>query len=829
MALIFFISHKTLSQNIPDIKIPTYPKIDYKLPSINETLKISRPPKKELLPFKLKKTSIHSFLKSEYKIDTSSFKNSSTYFKKRMDSKWSFIKTFYKKQTDTVSHAKKIPEFLIFNGGQVILEQQNSHREGHYPNSTPANFTRFSANFGVSVFKIPLKIQALQTTEQDTTLRQPMNRISASFDAMAWRNQVSHYVEDQLREVEKQLGVPELKNLDKLYKYYDRNKIKFLNGKDLQKQIEGYLASKAYDSLDKLTPGIEKKVRKKTSDIETKVNKKAKKIELKIEAKSKDLKEKAESSYDKVQNTKTKKISKSKNRRLKKFMDKNNTDAADLKRLQHLYDSVKKINPEKLELYETYMVLKSLKGGPTSEAYQYLKNKHLISTPDILASSIKTLTFGTSFPTYTDYTLKGLPLKGVNAEVQMGKLYLAYAGSNNLQKVGSTNTYGRKIWVARTGLGTSEGNHMHLTFLKGEDLSSNKRDTSLIGQVDTSFVGKPHQNYVVDLHGRLLLSNKIDVEIEAAESVTNLNGQLRKLNNNELSTYFLRTGLPDANIRSGLAYNTKLNFKFNTSTSVSFKLLHIDADFYSMGIPFIRNNQNGYELSFEQKLFKNHIVLKPSYGHFQSINGNKAIINNYALNSRFSFNNLPQISIDYKEQNLTGSLLNHLKVFMINAGYSFKWGKQSCNTNINYLVQENKTNLKTPIVIVDPNLKPTLGAEYMRIYTLQGTITFSFPLQVTGNLSIRNIDGGIETGNWKIFSFESNYTAFGIWQNGFGVSYGNTTLSDSKQNYYFTSSAKFLKRFTFKIRLENNKFNSGHANNSYSETKAVGGILYAFK
>jgi vacuolar-type H+-ATPase subunit H len=821
---------------VPDIKIPNslkrkLPTVDSKISDIRKMLPVPRPqPQKELLPFKLKKTSIQSFLKTKYHINKDSTGSTKDYFKKRMNTKWSFFKTLYQIQSDTVTHFK-MPKLIKFNGGQAGVEQQMAQREGLFPNRTPADFTRFTANFGVSLLGIPLKVQALQTTEQDTTLRQPMNRIAVSLDLLTWKNQLNHYVDDQLKAVERQLGVPELKKLDKLYRFYQKNNIKFLDEKAMKKRLSDYALSKSYDSLDTYSWKVENKAGKKIKPLQDKIENKAGKMistaEKKVEKVGNRYFEVAEKAGKKV-SEKAEDLSKRKTARVKRYLKKNKMEERDLTHLQHLYDSVSQINPEKLELYETYLVLKSLKDAQNQDALAFLKKNRLISFPDRLLASIKTLTVGTSFPTFSDYTLKGMPIKGAQVELQIDKLYLAYAGNTNLQRVSATNTYERKLWAVRTGWGTAESNHIRLTLLKGEDISAAKPDTVLVGLIDTAFAGKPRQNYVIDVNGKLLLSEKVGIEGELARSATSLNHQLKEMNLTE--AFGQMSGNPDTQvIRSGWATHLKLNWKVMPATTLSGKWLYIGSNFFSLGVPFIRNNQAGYEVAVEQKFLKNQITFKPSYARTHSTQGEKVSITTYGLNARLTFSRLPQITIDYRESLMQSSTLNRIKILMVNTHYPFKWGKVNGNANFNYSVQENITAVSLPPAGEENPLRLTLGAQFMKIYTLQPTLTFSFPLQLTGSASIREIRGGREAGNWKIFGGEVGYTAFGVWQSGVGISYGNTQLQDVKQSCYFTTSVTPLKKLTLKARVEKTSLQAGgENNNSYSEMRGIAGIFCKF-
>ena len=76
--------------------------------------------------------------------------------------------------------------------------------------------------------------------------------------------------------------------------------------------------------------------------------------------------------------------------------------------------------------------------------------------------SINTLGIGTNYPSYTDYTLKGVPVTGINVEIYPSLFYAAFAASRNQRGIDNI-AFQCSLYAGRLGIGKKEGTHFFFT------------------------------------------------------------------------------------------------------------------------------------------------------------------------------------------------------------------------------------------------------------------------------------------------------------------------------------------------------------------------------
>ncbi len=754
---------------------------------------------------KTKKNKLDKIFKAVKKNDTLSLNTSKEYFRNNKTSKINFLKNLYSSQKDSITKSK-LPSLFKWNSGQVMILQQIANREGNYPNQTPGNFTRFSLNGSANVFGIPLKLQYLNTTEQNIYARQPMNRFSVGFDALTWKKNMSIYAQKKMKEIERQMSGTEWKKLDGLYGFYDEMKVEFLNKNEFDNLLKKYDENKLLEEATKKIRGSSNKLK--------------------------------DSLYTEVKNNKHfRKLEKEKEKNQKKmqvYLDKVNMKSNDLRKIQLLQDSLKKINPEKLALYEQYMILKAIKDGNTTEAFNKIKKYGILSFTDKFLTSFKKLQIGTSYPEYSDFTIKNIAISGAEVEYQSNKLYLAAVGTKNLNPVPGIGTFQRQIQAGRIGVGLPEKTHLIFTLLQGADNpSSIKKDTIQVGFIDTTYYGKPRKNFVADVHGRWQINSKLSLDAELAQATTSLSIFKNQIQLSDVFQYTLKKPSDSTAIRSGKAINTVLKYQLTKAIGIDLKLQSIDGGFYSLGIPFMRNNVKGYEVKLSMNFWNQQFKIFPFYAFnegSQQYKG-KNLMYSYGIKLNSSFTHTPYWSLDYRVNDTKGFLSNTITLFNFTTGYAYKFRKTSLQTSLTISVQKSE-NKGTELVKTDGSL---FFAQSSNTISVQETAMFNFPLQLSCQASLREITGGVKNtikipselqGKWKTIGATASYTAWGVWQNSLGYNYSFNNNDGYRNELQLTTAFVFLKQITAQLRFNKINFNTKDQNNNYKESKIQISLSY---
>ena len=98
----------------------------------------------------------------------------------------------------------------------------------------------------------------------------------------------------------------------------------------------------------------------------------------------------------------------------------------------------------------------------------FLKSSILEKAPWL--KFIRRLDFGKSYPSYSKLSLSGIALDGINAELNPGPLYLAFAYGKIRKSIFEqgypAEPYSRKMKYFRTGVGDRMSSHIHFGYMK---------------------------------------------------------------------------------------------------------------------------------------------------------------------------------------------------------------------------------------------------------------------------------------------------------------------------------------------------------------------------
>ncbi len=763
---------------------------------------------------KVKEEALH-LVKEKVKLDTQLVKNQKDYFNQKVKKKYSLLKDVYDAERDTL-RKWRLPPLFRFNTGEATLLQQIAQREGNFPVDNPANFTRLTLNTSAQVLGVPFLVQALHSTEQQHLPSQPMNRFSVSLDVATWKQQVDKRIDDRLATLESTLQVEELKKLEQLYDLYEEGDIPFLDSKALAQELKNLEAYQQIDSLKQVAKAL-------PQDIQERAEEEAENLKEKGETEIKQRQE----AYEKQAQEKLDKKTEKKSQKINKYLKKKDLTLQKLRRLQHLYDSVQRVAPEAIADYETYMILKALKEGNREEAMQRAKKYNIISLPERLAASLHTLTVGTVYPTHGEYVINGQPLEGAEVALQMGNLYLGYAGTRNLRAVPEQATFERKMNIISAGVGKKEEDHLIFSYMSASDDPNSFQGDRVVRSIgDTTFYNRPRKNYVLDAHFSFSPTSFLSVEGEAAYSLTAMDLYSQSISFGDLFNSMSANTTDTALVQAGKAYSLTGHAEVRAGTRLSLKLYEVDATFYSLGVPFLMNGVRGYEASLEQSFWQGQLVVRPFFGEAR---GNTEETSNstmvtYGAQASITPQGLPYGAVDYRMTQMTNGFLNTTELWNIQAGYDYRLEGINFNSSLVASLQESKNEGTIGETVIPPENIATKA----HVYTLNQTATFNFPLMANLNVSYRDLVGGIEAGQWIAVGTELSYSYKGIWENSVGFSLGRNQDGTNKQSALLRSSVKFLKKMHFTATVENTQFEAQETIQNYQEFRSGFMLGYTF-
>lgn len=275
------------------------------------------------------------------------------------------------------------------------------------------------------------------------------------------------------------------------------------------------------------------------------------------------------------------------------------------------------------------------------------------SFQESLFSSIKTLEIGMTHPHYSDFLISRTPVRGINAEFQHKKTYVAFTYGTPINNIFSTSIEdvnsaqqlfnlvnvrnvdsGRKIAAMKVGYGSKEGSHAFVGFLYGygkdnyqQSLTSETNEKNLVGELDFRF--KLSSKHVFDaVYGR---------------SAT----QANSVNYGDEETVMSK--LLDTRNRTNAAlgrYQLKLK---KTKAKVTIRV--VDPFYQSYGVQYIRTDNFRYDIKITQKFGKKVSIgtfLRKEHDNLLGIHQNQNVILSYGVNATYRPNRHWTLKSDYR-------------------------------------------------------------------------------------------------------------------------------------------------------------------------------------
>jgi hypothetical protein len=479
-----------------------------------------------------------------------------------------------------------------------------------------------------------------------------------------------------------------------------------------------------------------------------------------------------------------------------------------------------------LRAYENLVVLKTVREEGVAKGMKRLKGWKFLSLPETLLGSVQSFSLGTSYPYYSRYTLRNVPVTGVHAELQPGLLHLAFTASKNLSAIPSNQTYARQLSAGRIGIGRKEENHFYLNFLHGmDDKTSFRGDSVINGFADTSFYNKPRENYVVSSEFKLQLGRRLSAEGELAHSVTGMNIYRRQVSVNEALRSLFPSAADTGQVKTGRAYSLKLQAELDARTRLTLGGEYISDGFYSLGAPYLRNNLMGWELKLERSFFQRQLTIAPKYGRTQTTQAVggllHTVMNGYGLKVKTSFKKLPYLVLDYtnyrqqpgptdESRPSSHQAPSAMDMLNLNGGYAYQMGTTNVQSIVTLSHQRNRySDFENPLNHSVSNL------------VFNQTASFSIPVQLSGNVSLIKMDVSQRKEEWVLIGGSLAYLFRGNWQSRIGFTQGQEQQEGERQNWFVESRVKVWRSAELGVRMERNAFEVGDPLRDYRELRGT--------
>ncbi|MCC7439703.1 MAG: hypothetical protein IT211_14550 [Armatimonadetes bacterium] len=485
-----------------------------------------------------------------------------------------------------------------------------------------------------------------------------------------------------------------------------------------------------------------------------------------------------------------------------------------------LKDSVKKLVPA--EAYDTYAKYKRLEKLQDLDGDEILSRSReldafgLISGAEKFMLNFPTLGVGVNYPEYTQLSLSGVPVNGVNIEFTPGKFYLALTGGKTQSEVvydtagQAQEAFHRELYAGRIGFGRKTGAHFYATVMYAAD----DPNPLVLDEFNTL---TPKSNYVVGFETRIpLIPNYWTLDAEVLGSMLTGDRESARLQNSDIPTFI--TELVDPTISSFVDYALKGNMAVmipESGTRLQAEAVRIGPGFQSLGAPNLRTDLFRYEGKAEQGIWRRQITVA---GSFKQETDNliewksaTTTITAYGVGLGLNIRGIPYLRLNYnpytQQSELSNDSLratsfgdsqrveNRTGMWNATTGYNYTVAEISMNTNLSYSHQETRTRFGD-------------GDNTANNYNFSQSFGFLFPLSLSASVGLNDQEmafGGtpIITKTTTIEA-SGSYTLFDVWQSTLGVALATQKDTDDKTGFYLSTSFPVWVLGTMEIRAEKN-------------------------
>jgi hypothetical protein len=482
-------------------------------------------------------------------------------------------------------------------------------------------------------------------------------------------------------------------------------------------------------------------------------------------------------------------------------------DPEKLKQYEELKKKVEKIEKAKERVKQLEEMKSAVEDiSSTQDGYDLLDkvNKYTpVSGFTKFLAGIREFSIGTVYPAYSEFTLNGASLTGLNLEYNPGLFYFAISGLRNQKAIQISDNnlpvYERNLISTRLGIGQKDGSHFFITYqyAKDDEYSVTRDTASLI---------TPMKNNLIGLEGKLALFDGIwSITGEIAGALLTRDILSPEINDPAIPEFV--TDLFDINLSSSVDFaytvRTDVNLPY-TDSKFSADVRMVGPGFTSAGAPNLTKDRFGFGFKLDQSLFDNRVTLS---GFFKTDEDNliewkrsTTRTTAYGITAGFSFPNLPYLFFSVLPMSQynnvptdTFRVDNEALVMNFSTGYSFPIGGLFTSTNINYIYQSN-TTFNSVSDFISHN------------FLINEAVSFLFPLSLTLGYgftanSVLNTDFRISN-----YNFGATYSLLEGWTVSAGIDYATESTGGDKIGLSLSTRFPVWVLGDMEITAQNNRF-----------------------
>jgi hypothetical protein len=418
-----------------------------------------------------------------------------------------------------------------------------------------------------------------------------------------------------------------------------------------------------------------------------------------------------------------------------------------------------------------------------------------LAYPLKLFSQFRSLGIGNNYPQYTDYTVSGISVTGVNLEFNPGNFYMAFTGPLNNRAV-ENKTFKRNLYSGRLGIGKYDDSHFYLTGLYANDIYSS------ITVDPNNVLLTPKSNQLLGAEGQLsLLKEKLILKGEIAVSFLTDDTQAANVESESLPSWVKNIFDPKVSSRIDGFYKIGASYDIEQSqTKIKANMKMVGPGYLSLGSPTKPNDLMEYEISVDQRLMNNQLTGKVSFK-----TGKDNLLTGYKTNT--TYNSLLNFSINARFKNYPTLSINYYPVFLSNDASDPTARLNTVNQNITVItsypvkILRELNNLSLLFSWNNSDNYAGLNNSYNWNLSATDAITFKSKLFFTGTLGL--LKGmGYDTLTTYTVNVGGGFTMMEVWQNSLGFNITSSPEKNQSLLIYVNSNATFLKYFTIDARLE---------------------------
>lgn len=653
------------------------------------------------------------------------------------------------------------PSPVQFHGSNTLVGQYSNMQA--IGSEIPPSFFRNDMQMTLSVYGVPISASFF-ITSMERDYRQSINNFRIRFDA---REMLKNKGLGSGKDIISSVALYKLQNLEKvkdgLMKSTDLLNTDILNNLNEIKLLQqGYEEAKKELEITKLTKGKEEveQAKVKVSEAKAKLDK-------------------VKDSYEKA--------------KIKLVEAKAKID-----------DTMAKLEKAKAKVEEVKSLI--FDSGAAKRKAETLAKKSVMGGFTRFLSNFTTLEIGKCRPNYSELTLKGIPVSGVNIEFTPGKLYMAFSTGKTLRPIKPTDSlvkpvYEQKILFGKLGFGKKQGTHFYLTYMQIEDQMNS---LPLPVEQDTTPL-RPKSNHVIGSELKFVFfEKKLTIEGEGAVSMLTRDTQSPTIDveNSVVPSWISNFTKPNMSSSVDYAYKIKTRLNLKT-TKITGGMSMIGPGFSTLGNPNLRNDRLSYQGRIDQSFAKRQLSVSVFYRQHNDnlINWKtaKSTVVAYGVNVGFRFKKVPYLQVGYMPNFMNTAsdsikLENSIYLITATSGYNYKIGELRSNTSFSFFYQNSETLMDT-----------VKNTSKNQTYTLNQQLTFKVPLSIAAGISYSKSEFSTQKRDIIMLTLSSTLSAFkSRWQNTVGVKYSNQNYEQYKLGFFLNSRAKLGKKFDFQIKIENN-------------------------